>query len=62
MSDFAPGFAGRIQAAEHVLQRAFSGPVGFAPAEMDRIGRRAPTTGPGNVSPGTQGTECDSMS
>jgi flagellar assembly protein FliH len=40
MSDFAPGFAGRIHAAEHVLQRAFASPIGFAPSEVERIGRR----------------------
>ncbi len=40
MSEFAPGFAGRIHAAEHVLQRAFGEPAGFAPASVDRIGRR----------------------
>lgn len=40
MSDFAPGFAGRHRAAEHVLHRAFSDPVGFAPSKVDAIGRR----------------------
>jgi len=40
MSDFAPGFSGRIRAAEHVLARAFGDGVGFAPSEVDRIGRR----------------------
>lgn len=39
MSDFAPGFAGRHRAAAHVLQRAFAGPVGFAPSDASRIGR-----------------------
>ncbi|HEX8300361.1 FliH/SctL family protein [Sphingomonas sp.] len=37
---FTPGFAGRIHAAESVLQRAFSAPIGFAPAQVERIGRR----------------------
>lgn len=40
MSDFSPGFAGRISAAEHVLQRAFGEGAGFAPSSIDRIGRR----------------------
>lgn len=40
MSDFQPGFAGRHRAAAHVLQRAFSAPEGFAPAEVEHIGRR----------------------
>lgn len=40
MSDFAPGFAGRISAAEHVLARAFGESVGFAPSEVEQIGRR----------------------
>lgn len=40
MSDFSPGFAGRISAAEHVLARAFGDGAGFAPSEIDRIGRR----------------------
>jgi flagellar assembly protein FliH len=40
MSDFAPGFAGRISAAGHVLQRAFGDGAGFAPSEVERIGRR----------------------
>lgn len=40
MSDFQPGFAGRHRAAAHILQRAFSEPVGFAPSEVDHIGRR----------------------
>lgn len=42
MSNFAPGFAGRHRAAEHVLQRAFGDPVGFSPAKVDTIGRRVP--------------------
>lgn len=41
MSDFAPGFAGRIRVAEQVLQRAFADPAGFAPVSVDRIGRRS---------------------
>jgi flagellar assembly protein FliH len=41
MSNFAPGFAGRHRAAEHVLQRAFGDPVGFAASKIDTIGRRA---------------------
>ncbi len=40
MSDFSPGFAGRISAAEHILARAFGDGVGFAPSEVDQIGRR----------------------
>ncbi len=40
MSEFAPGFAGRIHVAEDVLQRAFGDPAGFAPSSVDRIGRR----------------------
>lgn len=40
MSDFQPGFAGRHRAAAHVLQRAFADPVGFAPSEVEHIGRR----------------------
>jgi flagellar assembly protein FliH len=51
MSDFAPGFAGRIRAAEHVLQRAFSTPVGFAPSEVERIGRRSPAESPIDMAP-----------
>lgn len=41
MSSFAPGFAGRHRAAEHILQRAFGDPVGFAASKIDTIGRRA---------------------
>ncbi|RYE88646.1 MAG: flagellar biosynthesis protein FliH [Hyphomicrobiales bacterium] len=41
MSSFAPGFAGRIHAAEHILHRAFAAPVGFAAAQVEQIGRRA---------------------
>jgi len=40
MSSFAPGFAGRHRAAEHVLKRAFGDPVGFAASKIDTIGRR----------------------
>lgn len=40
MSEFQPGFAARHRAAAHVLQRAFAEPVGFAPSEVDHIGRR----------------------
>jgi flagellar assembly protein FliH len=42
MSSFAPGFAGRIHAAEHILQRAFGAPEAFAPSAVERIGRRMP--------------------
>lgn len=41
MSDFAPGFAGRIRVAENVLQRAFAAPEGFAATNVSQIGRRA---------------------
>jgi flagellar assembly protein FliH len=40
MSDFAPGFAGRIHAAAHVLQRAFGDGAAFAAADVGSIGRR----------------------
>jgi len=40
MSDFQAGFAGRHRAAAHVLQRAFEAPIGFAPSEVEHIGRR----------------------
>ncbi|WP_253190377.1 FliH/SctL family protein [Sphingomonas sp. LM7] len=40
MSEFAPGFAGRIHAAAHVLHRAFDGAT-FAAADVGSIGRRA---------------------
>jgi flagellar assembly protein FliH len=40
MSDFAPGFAGRIHAAAHVLQRAFGDGAQFAVADIGSIGRR----------------------
>ncbi len=54
MSEFVPGFAGRHRAAAHVLQRAFSDPVGFAPAPVDSIGRRSfaePVASPKHFSP-----------
>ena len=40
MSEFAPGFAGRIQAAAHVLHRAFGEGAQFAAADVGTIGRR----------------------
>ncbi|KRC79552.1 FliH/SctL family protein [Sphingomonas sp. Root241] len=40
MSDFAPGFSGRIQAAANVLQRAFGEGAAFAAADVGSIGRR----------------------
>ncbi|MDV3458481.1 FliH/SctL family protein [Sphingomonas sp. HF-S4] len=40
MSEFAPGFAGRIQAAAHVLHRAFGEDHAFAAADVGSIGRR----------------------
>lgn len=40
MSSFAPGFTARHHAPEHVLQRAFGDPVGFAPSKVETIGRR----------------------
>jgi flagellar assembly protein FliH len=40
MSEFAPGFAGRIHAAAHVLQRAFGEGNAFAAADVGSIGRR----------------------
>ena len=58
MSEFAPGFAGRHRAAEHVLQRAFGTPVGFAPSEVERIGRRRfaePAPGPRHFAPADPG-------
>jgi flagellar assembly protein FliH len=60
MSNFAPGFAGRHRAAEHVLQRAFADPVGFAASKVDTIGRRAaavePVATPRHFSPADPGT------
>ncbi|UZK65332.1 FliH/SctL family protein [Sphingomonas sp. M1-B02] len=41
MSDFAPGFANRIHAAEHIRQKAFGGAAGFAATHLDEIGRRS---------------------
>jgi flagellar assembly protein FliH len=40
MSEFSPGLSARHYAAEHVMQRAFSDPVAFAPSSMEVIGRR----------------------
>ncbi|AJP73508.1 FliH/SctL family protein [Sphingomonas hengshuiensis] len=40
MSDFAPGFTGRIQAAEHILQRAFGKGADFAASDIAAIGRQ----------------------
>jgi flagellar assembly protein FliH len=40
MSDFAPGFASRMRAAEHVLQRAFGKAAEFAASDIASIGRR----------------------
>ncbi|MET0307878.1 MAG: FliH/SctL family protein [Sphingomonas sp.] len=54
MSSFAPGFAGRHRTAEHVMQRAFSDPVGFSPSRVEAIGRRAapePVPAPRHFSP-----------
>lgn len=42
MSNFEPGLASRHRAAAHVLQRAFSDPVGFSPADVTRMGVREP--------------------
>jgi flagellar assembly protein FliH len=58
MSEFAPGFASRIQAAAHVLHRAFDG-AQFAAADIGSIGRRgfeepAPVT-PRHFSPADPG-------
>ena len=56
---FAPGFAGRHRAAANVLQRAFAAPVGFAPAPVDRIGRRSleePALAPRHFSPADPGS------
>ena len=60
MSDFAPGFASRHRAAAHVLQRAFAEPVTFAPADVNRIGRRSfaePTAAPKHFSPADPGAK-----
>src|SRR5688572_33486902 len=59
MSSFTPGFAGRHRAAAHVLQRAFSDPVGFAPAPVDTIGRRSfpePSSAPKHFTPANPDT------
>ena len=58
MSDFAPGLAGRHRAAAHVLQRAFSAPVGFAPSDVTRMGSRpaAAESAPKHFSPADPGT------
>ncbi|MCX8477666.1 MAG: FliH/SctL family protein [Sphingomonas sp.] len=40
MSEFAPGFTGRIEAAAHVLHRAFGQGAAFAAADVGSIGRR----------------------
>ena len=40
MSSFAPGFAGRIAAAENMLHRAFGDSEAFAPVAVGNIGRR----------------------
>lgn len=50
-SDFAPGLAGRHRAAAHVLQRAFSEPVGFAPSDVTRMGSRDTSVEPKHFSP-----------
>lgn len=50
MSDFAPGFTGRIHAAAHVLQRAFGDGAAFAAADVGSIGRRG-FEEPASVSP-----------
>lgn len=50
MSDFAPGFAGRIHAAAHVLHRAFGDGAAFAAADVGSIGRRG-FQEPASVSP-----------
>lgn len=60
MSEFAPGFAGRIHAAAHVLNRAFGEGAQFAAADIGSIGRRgfeehAPVT-PRHFSPADPGT------
>lgn len=59
MSDFAPGFAGRIHAAAHVLQRAFGEGSAFAAADVGSIGRRGfeePAASPRHFSPADPGT------
>jgi len=58
MSDFAAGFAGRIHAAETILSRAFPDPVGFAPSQVEQIGRRTPAAAmpPRHFAPAAPGT------
>lgn len=51
---FTPGFAGRHRAAAHILQRAFAEPVGFAPADVTKIGTpdfAPPSSGPKHFTP-----------
>lgn len=59
MSEFAPGFTGRIEAAAHVLHRAFGQGVAFAAVDMGSIGRRAfeepPPVSPRHFSPADPG-------
>jgi flagellar assembly protein FliH len=55
-SDFAPGLAGRHRAAAHVLQRAFSEPVGFAPSDVTRMGSRKEAVEPRHFSPADPGS------
>ncbi|ATY33016.1 FliH/SctL family protein [Sphingomonas psychrotolerans] len=60
MSEFAPGFTSRMQAAAHVLHRAFGESAAFAAADIGSIGRRgfeepAPVT-PRHFSPADPGT------
>jgi len=52
-TDFAPGLSGRHRAAAHLLQRAFAGPVGFAPSDVTRMGSRMADAdfGPKHFSP-----------
>lgn len=51
MSDFAPGFAGRIHAAEHILQRAFAGGADFTASDIAAIGRPIFEAPPAPVTP-----------
>ncbi|TGX53214.1 flagellar biosynthesis protein FliH [Sphingomonas gei] len=58
MSEFAPGFASRIQAAAHVLHRAFGDGAQFAAADIGSIGRRGfeePAVTPRHFSPADPG-------
>ncbi len=63
MSEFAPGLAGRHRVAERVLQRAFTAGEGFAPSEVERIGRRGVAGGasvpaaPKHFSPADPGSD-----